>query len=150
MKSGLTQLSLEDVLRWAKTKNDAYIVTDVKSDNIKALIEIDRNFAEWNQHVIPQVYNFSEYREALTLGFPRVILTIFRMRIDPAELLAFALKASAFAVTMPWQVAQTGLAYQLYRNNIWVYAHTVNELEHFINLRKIGVYGVYTDYIAPP
>lgn len=150
MKSGLTQLSLENVLRWAKTKNDAHIVTDLKSDNIKALLEIKKKFAEWKQHVIPQTYNYSEYREALSLGFPRVILTIYRMRIDPAELLDFALQEAPFAVTMPWQVAETGLAYQLYRNNIRVYAHTVNDFNHFLNLRRLGVFGIYTDYIAPP
>lgn len=150
MKSGLTQLSLEDVLRWAKTKKDAYIVTDVKSDNIKALFEINSKFAECKQHVIPQVYDYPEFIKATSLGYPRVILTIYRMRIDPIKLLSFALQESPFAVTMPWQAAQSGLAYDLYRNNIRVYAHTINEFNQFLNLRKMGVFGIYTDNLAPP
>ena len=150
MKSGLTQLSLEDVLRWARTKEDAYIITDAKNDNIKVLLEINKKFAEWKQHVIPQVYNYMEYEKASLLGYPQVILTIYRMKIDPIELLTFALRESPFAVTMPWQAAQSGLAFDLYRNNIRVYAHTVNEFNHFLKLKRVGVFGVYTDYLAPP
>lgn len=150
MKSELTQLSLEDVLRWAKTKKDTYIVTDIKSDNIKALIEINNKFTEYKQYVIPQVYNYMEYEKASSLGYPKIILTIYRMKTDPVELLKFALQKSPFAVTMPWQAVQSGLAFDLYRNNVRVYAHTVNELNHFLELRKMGVFGIYTDYIAPP
>ena len=150
MKSGLTKLSLEDVFQWTKTKQGAYIVTDVKSDNINALAVINSKFSESKKFVIPQVYDYLEYREARALGYPRVILTVYRMRIDSVELLDFALQHSPFAVTMPWQAAQSGLAYDLNKNGVRVYAHTVNEFNLFLNLKSLGVFGVYTDYMAPP
>ncbi|MDX2480486.1 MAG: glycerophosphodiester phosphodiesterase family protein [Desulfuromusa sp.] len=150
MKTGLTPLSLENVLMWAKGKGDVVIVTDIKDENIKALGKIFTDFEAYIDYIIPQVYSYQEYSEANTLGYPRTILTMYKMKIDPDEVMHFLTQNSPFAVTMPWQVAQSGLASHLYQNQIVVYAHTVNDIKLFNSLRKIGVFGIYTDYISPP
>jgi hypothetical protein len=150
MKTDLTQLSLEGVLKWAKEKGDVFIVTDVKDENIRALRKINTEFKEYRGYIVPQVYNYQEYTEISELGYPRIILTLYRMQIDPYEVISFSVRHSPFAVTMPWQVAQSGLAYSLNQKNTVVYAHTVNDLNLFHSLRKIGVFGIYTDHVAPP
>jgi len=146
----LTQLNLEDVLKWARMKGDAFIVTDVKNENIRALTKISREFKEYKQFVIPQAYNYEEYDEICKLGYEKVILTLYKMRIDPFEVLNFAKDKSPFAVTMPLKIAETGLAYYLKNNHTTVYVHTVNDINIFNSLRRIGVFGIYTDFIAPP
>lgn len=149
-KKGLTQLSLEDVLKWAESKGDVFIVTDIKDENIKALTMIYNELKKYQKFIIPQVYSYSEYDEARKLGYPDIILTLYRMKITPAEVLSFAKKKSPFAVTMPWQVARAGLANLLYKNNVRVYAHTVNDIKLFSSLSRMGVFGIYTDSISPP
>jgi len=149
-KTGLTQLSLVDVLKWADEKGDAFIVTDIKDDNIKALTKIGTDFKKYKKYIIPQVYNYKEYSEAIKLGYSNIILTLYRMKIDPLEVLDFSKHNSPFAITMHWKFAQSGLAYYLHQNNTRVYAHTVNDVALFSSLRKIGVYGIYTDFITPP
>ena len=47
-------------------------------------------------------------------------------------------------------LSSLALAYYLFRNNTRVYAHTVNDIDLFSSLRKIGVFGIYTDFIVPP
>ena len=148
--ANLTQLSLEDVLKWTSEKKDAFIVTDVKDENLKALKKISEAFREYRKFVVPQVYSYREYDEAVGMGYEDVILTIYRMKLVPSELFYFARKNSPFAITMPWKAAEAGLAYYLNRMNITVYAHTVNDLNHFNSLRQLGVFGVYTDFIVPP
>jgi len=149
-KTGLTQLSLQEILKWAGEKGDAFIVTDIKDDNIKALRKIRWDFIKYKKFIIPQVYNYHEYDEAAKLEYSNIILTLYRMKIEPFEVLRFSKHNSPFAITMHWKVAQSGLAYYLFRNNTRVYAHTVNDIDLFSSLRKIGVFGIYTDFIAPP
>ena len=148
-KTGLTQLSLENVLKWADDKKDVYIVTDVKDANIKALLLISTQFSTYKKYIIPQVYNYSEYFEAARLGYDKIILTLYRIKINPMEVLNFSITNSPFAITMPWKVAQSGLAYYLSQNKTRVYAHTVNDLNLFTSLRQNGVYGIYTDHLSP-
>lgn len=146
----LTPLSMENVLKWAEEKGDAFIVTDVKAQNIRALKKISNHFKEYKKYVIPQVYSYKEYDEAAAMGFENIILTLYRMKIVPFEVLDFARRKSPFAITMPWEVAAKGLAYHLQKIDTTVYAHTVNDWGRLNSLRKIGVFGVYTDFIVPP
>jgi len=149
-KTGLTQLSLEDVLKWANVKKDAYIVTDVKDANIRALQIISAHFSRFKKYIIPQVYSYSEYFEAAGLGYDNIILTLYRMKVNPMEVMNFSITNSPFAITMPWRVAESGLAFYLHKNKTRVYVHTVNDPNLFKSLRQIGVYGIYTDHISPP
>jgi glycerophosphoryl diester phosphodiesterase len=150
-RSGLTQLSLAEVLDWARQQGDAVIVTDVKEDNVRALQLLAGEFKAYRQYLIPQVYSYREFVAARQAGFEGIILTLYRMQsLDPVELRDFSLSYAPYAVTMPWQLAQQGLAAYLRQDHIRVYAHTVNELERFFALRKAGVYGVYTDLLVPP
>ena len=139
---GVTRVSVS-----LRGKGDAVIVTDVKVDNMKALRKILEDFKEMQTHIIPQVYSYQEYLAVDAMGYRDIILTLYRMRIDPYEVIAFSRRHSPFAITMPWQVAQSGLAQALRQNNTPVYAHTVNDIELFDSLRKMGVLGIYTDYL---
>ena len=142
---GLTQLSFDDILKWDEEKGDAYVITDVKTDNLKAINRIPANLRGPNSIIIPQVYSFFEYDQAIALGFKNIILTLYKMRIDPVARLEFATVRKPFAVTMHWPLVRTGLARLLQRNNTVVYAHTVNDMETFLELQSLGVHGIYTD-----
>jgi glycerophosphoryl diester phosphodiesterase len=146
---GLTQLTLGDVLRWAEAKGDVFIVTDVKENNMAALRKIKARAGAAVRQVIPQAYSYQEYDRALELGYENVILTLYRMKISPPELLRFAETRKPYAITMHSQVVGSGLAERLKRKGITVYAHTVNDGDAFEALRSLGVFGIYTDAIAP-
>lgn len=149
-KTGLSQLSLGDVLKWADKKGDAFIVTDIKDDNINALRKISIDFKKFKNFIIPQVYTYNEYNETAMLGYSNIILTLYRMKIEPSDVLRFSINNSPFAITMHWKVAQSGLAASLQKKHTRVYAHTVNNINLFVSLRKLGVFGIYTDEISPP
>jgi glycerophosphoryl diester phosphodiesterase len=172
-KKGLTQLSLEDVLAWAAEKQDAVIVTDIKDKNLNALRKIRNRIEKYEKYIIPQAYSYQEYDDILKLGYKNIILTLYRMEIDPAEalrlsknnsqdikdelrrrftakLVGFSKKRSPFAVTMHQRVARSGVAALLHQNNTAVYVHTVNDIKLFDALRGMGIFGIYTDYLAPP
>jgi glycerophosphoryl diester phosphodiesterase len=148
-RTGLTQLSFENVLRWAHDKQDVFIVTDIKESNIEALIKATNDFSDSLLYFIPQVYSYEEYEQASVLGFKNIILTLYKMKINPNELIFFAKKENPFAITMHWEVARAGMAYYLNKIGIIVYAHTVNDHDKLIDLSAVGVFGIYTDFISP-
>lgn len=147
--TGLTTLSLEDVLAWAGGKGDAYVVTDIRDGNLDALRKIRDRYNAWQDRVIPQVYSYREYDDVSGLGYANIILTLYRMKVVPEDVLTFCRERRPFAVTMSLWLARSGLASQLHGQEIVVYAHTVNDPGLFAELAGEGVYGIYTDEIAP-
>lgn len=148
-KGGLTQVTFYEALEWAGAKGDAYIVSDVKADNVAALAKVLRERADLKEHLIPQVYDYEEYAAAAAMGYEHVILTLYRMRSSLRELVDFAAAKRPFAITMHWSLAQDGYANFLKPWQVFVYAHTVNEPELFEELKPLGVGGIYTDVLAP-
>ena len=148
-KIKMTPLTLDGVLKWAKEKGDTFIVTDVKEQNILALEKIRREHPDALFYLIPQVYNYSEYVKAEEMGYPNIILTLYKMQVNLKDLVDFVSVKTPFAVTMHWALAQEGLAQMLKTWKIFVYAHTVNDPAKFAELRDLGVNGIYTDFLTP-
>ncbi len=148
-RNGLTQLTISQVLDWAREKGDAYIITDIKDENVKALEKLIRERREFIGYVIPQVYSYAEYEKAEALGYDDIILTLYRMELDPYQLVSFSSKKKPFAITMHWRLAQMGMAKMIKPWNIFVYAHTVNDPHLFTELQELGVNGIYTDFLVP-
>jgi glycerophosphoryl diester phosphodiesterase len=150
MTDGLTQMTLEDLYAWLETHEDAYVVTDVKTRNLDALRVIAETAGELEARFIPQIYDFSEFAPARGLGFEDVIFTVYRSKSTPLEVFSFGMSNELFAVTLPeeWALALP-LARLFEINGVFVYAHTVNSLDIWRELRAAGVSGIYTDYLTP-
>ena len=144
---GLTQMCAEDVLNWVQQRDNTFIVTDVKENNAAALALLVFN-AKDLEKIIPQVYSFKEYDEISKLGFKNIILTLYRMKVVPAEVISFASEKRPFAITMPLGLARSNLASTLKERGVIVYTHTVNDIQIYNSLITNGVYGVYTDSLS--
>jgi len=150
MKRNMTQMSLNSLYRWLSKHNDAYIITDVKDQNLTALALIAMTAGTLKDQFIPQIYGLCEFKPVKELGFKDVILTLYRTALTDAELLEFVTRNKVFAVTMPTRKAFSFTRMQdLRQKGISVYAHTINQVEVLRYLRKQGVYGIYTDKLLP-
>lgn len=150
MKYGMTQMSLKSLYRWLSKHNDAYIITDVKDQNLAGLELIAMTAGNLKERFIPQIYGPSEFEPVKKLGFKDIILTLYRTTLTEAELLKFSSKYKLFAVTMSARKAFSFSRIQdLKQQGVFIYAHTINQTEVLKYLRKKGVYGIYTDRILP-
>ena len=68
MKGGYSSITLTKLSNWLKLHDDAYIVTDVKNNNIAALTYIRDNFPKDISKYIPQIYFLNEYEPVYKLG----------------------------------------------------------------------------------
>ncbi|MBN3039144.1 MAG: amidohydrolase [Candidatus Omnitrophica bacterium] len=149
MQGGLTQLSLEELTGWMVDHRDVYIVTDAKSENIRALGLIRKKYPQLLSNFIAQIYFFEEYPLAKGMGYEHIILTLYRSLYSDRDVLSFARKKDLLAVAMPVYRALNDLPLKLRRIGVPSYVHTVNEDFLRQELRRRGVYGVYTDFLKP-
>lgn len=153
MSGGLTQWTFADLAAWAADKPDAYIITDVKGNNLEALKRIARDYPALKGRILPEIFRAAEfdYWTARDLGFGGVILSLYSTDASDEKVLKFAHTVDLFAVTMPVERAAAGdLARKLGEAGVFVYAHTVNDRAEFDALKARGVRGIYSDKLTPP
>lgn len=149
MRHGLTQLALADLLDWMRRHPDARIVTDIKSDNLAGLSRIAEAASELRARFVPQVYDFTEFEPVRALGFDSIIFTAYRSAADPDAIVAFANGQAIYAVTLPASRLTGAWAGIADRIGAPVFTHTVNDALLAADLARLGVAGLYTDYLVP-
>jgi len=149
MIDNLTQMTIDDLAEWLYDHDDIYIVTDVKKHNLEALRLIKERYPDLTPQIIPQIYKFDQFAPTKELGFESIILTLYMSNYTDSELIDFVREHEILAITMPISRARTELPKKLKEENIFVYAHTINnnQLKHDLELN--GVDGFYTDDLLP-
>lgn len=147
-KDKLTQMNIDILANWLETHEGSYIITDVKSDNVKVLSTIASKYPSLKNRFVPQIYKLRQYSAVRELGFEDIILTLYASEYSDEIVLGFASQYPLFAVTM-WdtRVLNGTLAKKLKQQNITVYAHTVNKWDEVQRLKAKGAFGVYTDFL---
>jgi glycerophosphoryl diester phosphodiesterase len=149
-------LSLSDVVDFMERHSDMYMVCDKLQQNTEiiasAIVEdtkktpglIDRFIIEVGTNenfvAIDSCYHFENYIYALASG---------RGNYDTEENVEFCLTHSIPVVSMWGDWATTEKCSSYNKNNIKVYAHSINSLDDVNKLLNNGVYGFYTDYLKP-
>ena len=145
----LTLLDLDNLADWLEKRDDVYIITDAKRDNLKFLKLIKERYEHIQPRIIPQIYSFDECSPVKQMGYNNVILTLYGLHNSNDEIVDFAGNNTVFAVTMPAERALTDLPMRLKEISIPTYVHTINDLYIFEELSENGVFGIYTDYFQP-
>ena len=146
MVNGWTKLELASVMDWLSAHKDAYLITDVKGDNIEVQRRIAEGWPQLQNRVIPQVYSIMEYFPVKELGFENIILTLYREPMTDAEIVAFAAENPLFGVTMYYERAGNKELVEALAPTR-TFAHTVNDEALAAELIQGGFYGIYTDTI---
>ncbi len=146
-----TNCTLQGLADWMLENPAAYIVTDVKDNNLKALKRIHATIPDANNRVIPQIYDPLNFDAVSSMGFRQLIWTLYRYPGNGYEVIQWVEKWQAkLAVTMPKNRAASALPGALGERGIATYVHTVNkpdEMNRFINV--FGVTEIYTDFLVP-
>lgn len=150
MRGGLTPMSIDRLADWLRRHDDAYIVTDVKAGNHRVLRAIAASYPDVQMRFVPQIYAFDELPYVRELGYTDVILTLYRMNAEPADVVDFATANGLLAVTVDRKHAHLDvLLRDLVRAGVAVYVHTVNDPREYEALLGKGAAGVYTDDLVP-
>jgi len=149
MVNGMTQMKLGDLINWMLRHPDIYIITDIKSDNIKGLRKISKEYPAFKHSFIPQIYTYEEYDKAKEMGFEDMILTLYRSNYPDEDVVNFLSTHKVSALTMWHYRANKDFIDRLKKLGIFIYAHTVNDPKLKTQLKDMGVDGFYTDSLEP-
>jgi glycerophosphoryl diester phosphodiesterase len=150
-KSDFMKCTADSLADWMKANSSAYIVTDVKGNNIKALNIIIKTLPNAKARVIPQVYDPSNLETIKDMGFKKIIWTLYRYRGSNDDVMRWVTNIDIpIAVTMPKSRADSTLPKKLKERNIPTYVHTINstkDAEKYI--KQLGITEIYTDFLQP-
>lgn len=146
---GIQFLDLDMLEAWLKEHKDAFIITDVKSDNIKLLTLCKNRYPRLFKQTIAQIYAFDEYEKVKNLGYKDIILTFYKLTCSEADIINFCKGKSLYALTMHQDKATKAYIAKFASLNIPIYIHAVNDYNVYVRSRDYGAYGAYTDYYMP-
>jgi len=150
-KSEFNKCTLESLTHWMKKNPSAFIVTDMKEDNLRGLKIIAETIPEFERRIIPQVYDPRNYNKVKKMGYKQIIWTLYRYNGSDDDVLAWVDKFDGpFAITMPKNRGISDLPKNLATKHIPTYVHTINSLEEKNRLvNTFGVTEIYTDFLHP-
>ncbi len=151
-------LSFSELVELLVEYEDIYLVTDTKGTEVEEvqkafnqIVEIANQIeTDVLKRIIPQVYNQEMYYTINDIyQFDDYIYTLYMSPDNDREVVEFSRNANITAVTVSKNRVSENLVNDLSRYNIPVFVHTINGVEDEMQLKHLGVHGVYTDFLAP-
>ncbi len=150
-KSKFTLCTLDGLAAWMTGNPSAYVVTDVKENNLKALTMIYKALPDAKRRVIPQIYNPKNFDSIAALGFEQIIWTLYLFDGTNHQVLDWVEEFhKPIAITMSKHRAESTLPKELKKRHIPTYVHTVNstlEMQRYTTMFSITE--IYTDFLQP-
>lgn len=143
-----SQLSLSKLDQWLKQHKDAYIITDIKGNNIYGLKSMITEMDAAPEQIIPQMYHPSNYQLIKSMGYNHVIFTLYATNLPYFEIIDFVKNNPLFAVTVhPAKKNFRAILEGMNGIGTFVYVHTYNTISELIHYKDMKVDGIYTDFL---
>ncbi|SFL37599.1 glycerophosphoryl diester phosphodiesterase [Paenibacillus sp. 1_12] len=152
-----TPLSFADVARLSKKYPDVYFITDTKETDPELVKQqftlirdtINRIDPTLIDRFIPEIYSpemLDTVREIIP--FKHVIFSLYLTSMEPAEVVQFVKEHDVHVVAMPEERATKSFIKDLSDVDVVTYVHSLNKVKDVKKLMRIGVHGVYTDFLS--
>lgn len=148
MQFNQTQLDLKKLDDWLINHPDAYVITDIKGDNIKGLKKMITSMNSAPAQVIPQMYHPENNAIIKAMGFKHIIFTLYATNLPYYQIIDFTRNNPLFAVTIhPDKRDFSAIIKGLKETNTYIYVHTYNTIEDLHKYQQMGADGLYTDFL---
>ena len=151
IKSEFKKCTLDSLSLWMKENPSAFIVTDLKENNLEGLQIMSEKIPDFERRIIPQIYDPHNYNTVKKMGYKQIIWTLYLYNGSNDDVLQWVDKFKGpFAVTMPTDRGTSNLPRELANKHIPTYVHTINSLKRTkVLLNKFGITEIYTDFLPP-
>jgi len=136
--------TLDSLINWLHNNPNKYIITDIKSNNLKWLNYIINNYPSYRNQFIPQIYDPINYSFVEKLWYKKIIWTLYKYWENDSTVVFYSkkMKKNLYAITMPIHRVENGLSKKL---NIFTYTHTINTVSDLDRILKLWINDIYTD-----
>lgn len=147
---GTKPATVARLAEFLRAHRDAVVVTDCKAGIPERLEQIAKAHPEIMKQLFPHVFTEADYDSLRKMGFRNMILALYGSPMNDEQAIEFLKKHPVFAVSMPWQRAQTALPARLAELGIRVAVHTINDQRLANQFLGAGIPGIYSDWLNPP
>ncbi|MDE7312509.1 MAG: hypothetical protein K2N87_12950 [Eubacterium sp.] len=154
-----TSMTFRGLALLMKKYPDIYVVTDSKETEADLVAQQFSQIVETGSQVepeilnriIPQIYNMEMYDTIMNIyPWNSMIFTLYALGdFSEREVVDFAYQRGIGVITTHIGKNQSMFFHELYERDIKVYMHTFNTPEEEANLKRGGVWGIYTDFLKP-
>ncbi|MWV46692.1 glycerophosphodiester phosphodiesterase [Paenibacillus sp. HJL G12] len=150
-------LDWKDIMDLMERYPDIYIVTDTKEqepEDMKHELEMLVSLAKARapqllDRVVPQIYNQPMLKTVQEIyPFPSLIYTLYATKDTDQDVIDFVSDNAIDAVTIPEQRVTRSFLSKLKKAGVATYVNTINETSDASKLRRMGVNGVYSDFLT--
>ncbi len=156
----LTPLSFNDLCYLMRKCPDMYIVTDTKYVDAERMVpefeimtDTLADFQDIQDRIIIQVYTKEMFDIVAGLGYRQVLLTLYNIwegdTAEFTELCRYCVNEKIDTITIREKYYDLEIQKIADRYGIFLYLHTINDIDIAKDYIKKGVQGVYTDTIMP-
>ncbi len=152
MRAGLTPITPERLAVWLAAHPDAWLVTDIKRDNARALNRLAEVLGDLKARVLAQTFSLEEVRLARALGYGEVAwanyvpdLPLARL---PAHLQGAAIDRVVLDAAKLNQADSASALAALKARGLSLWVFTINTTEQ-LNALPEAIDGVITDRLLP-
>jgi glycerophosphoryl diester phosphodiesterase len=152
-----TPLSFADVARISKQYPDVYFITDTKETDPDLVIKqftiirntVNRIDPTILDRFIPEIYS-PEMMDIVKgiIPFKHVIFSIYLSPMEPDEVVQYVQDNNIHVIAMPTERATKSFIQKLNAVGAVTYAHSLNKVSDVRSLLRMGVHGVYTDFLS--
>lgn len=152
-----TPMDIDALLYVMDEYEDLYIVTDTKEKDLISVLDAITAKAKALdlEHVLDrfvvQFYKYNDYKKLKKQTvFHNFIFTTYKLGKEIKSegfdnIIAFSVENQIDAVTIPKKYATEETIRKFTEHGLTLYTHTVNNEEKEVELRRLGVAGIYTD-----
>ena len=146
--TGFHHCTLPEVAAFAQANPDVYVITDTKYWNKRLLISLSSLGRDF---FIPQVYSVDEFFFAKSLGFEKIIYSLYKEKgYDGVTKLLDYPQLYAITIPVSWYLSDLQSDFNPYQGlskySGRLFVHTLNECFHFSEPKPTGI---YTDWLLP-
>ena len=147
--AGATLIDVGGVAEFLRRTSDTYLVTDAKErvpELVSSLCEAAKSRGiSCYDRIIPQIYDPSELEQMKSLGFSKVIFTLYRFGNEPKRVFEFVrANPEVVAVTIPYTIYSEEYREELHKLGRKVFVHTLNDPALLREYFAKGVDGIYS------
>ena len=147
-----TPMTLDDLAVLMKENPGMYIIVDIRGKFFPCLKSILAACPDLRDRFIIQIYHEKHYKAVYTMGFHRIIYTLFRTverERSPERLSRFADSSILLGLTMRTEIFyQEDLHTGLLALDIPLFVHTIDDENEKKQLQKDGAAALYTNISA--
>lgn len=157
----LTPLSFNDLCKFMQECHDMYIVTDTKYVDVERMMPefeimtetLNSTYQDIRDRIIIQIYTEEMFDIIAKLGFEQMIFTLYNIwegdTNEFTELCRYCVNKNINTITIREEYYNLEIQEIADRYGIFLYLHTINNIDIAKKYIKNGVQGVYTDTIMP-